>query len=521
MVVYGSSGAGIAAAVQAARDGFKTILVEPGIRIGGMTTGGLGATDIGDQATIGGFAKEFYQHIYQYYKNPSVWKYETRDIFSPKHRDSIYEENSFHFFFEPSVALKIATDFLEASGVTVLTKSSLNREATLRVDHNRISGIPLKEGGIIWGKYFVDASYEGDLMGMAGIPYFLGRENNRSYGETLNGYLPHPVKETQHLDPFVVPGVPASGLLPGVDSCRQLSTGEGDRRIQAYNFRLCLTDVEENRIPIECPENYNPLHYELLARHMLCRSDRCQNFPFFKRTPVPNRKTDSNNLGMFSTDYVGKSHEWPTANDARRAELWQEHRDYTMGLLWFLGHDSRFPESWKEEVRQWGLAKDEFRESNSWPSQLYVREARRMKSDYVVTENDCFGKVVAKDPVAMGSYALDSHQVTRFVDDERRFRAEGGFWKKCKAYPISYRSIIPPQGYCPNLVVPVCLSATHAAFGSIRMEPVFMMLGQAAAAAIRVANNSGASLQDIDYTQLKHHLRTQGAILSSPQLVEL
>lgn len=516
VVVYGSTGAGFGAALQAARAGLSTILIEPGPRLGGMTTGGLGATDIGNSRTIGGIGREFYARIYAHYLDPQNWTNESREEYFPKHPDNIEEAAGLQFFFEPSVALRIMTEMLEEHKVPILKMAPLDREARLERDGRRILSIPLKAGKRIAGRMFLDASYEGDLMAMAEVPFCLGREANDQFGETLNGFRPHPASETEHISPFLIPDDPASGLLPGIDPLPDAQPGDGDQRIQAYNFRLCLTDIPANRIPISRPERYDPLLFEPLARHLLAKGIACPFFPFFKRTPLPNRKTDSNNFGLFSTDFVGMSHGWPTGSDADREQIWQAHRNYTEGLLWFLGNDPRFPESWRQAVRRWGYARDEFTETGNWPAQLYVREARRLRADYVVTEADCRGLRVAGDPVALGSYAMDSHQVSRFVDAQGRLRIEGGFWKTCAPYPISYRAIVPEKGSCPNLVVPVCVSSTHAAYGSIRMEPVFMMLGQAGAIAAGIALREGTSLQEIDYCTLECDLMSAGAVLGSP-----
>ncbi|MDP0499863.1 MAG: FAD-dependent oxidoreductase [Verrucomicrobiota bacterium JB022] len=517
VVVYGSCGAGFAAAVQAGRDGLKVLLIEPGPRIGGMTTNGLGATDIGSPRAIGGMAREFYERIFEHYEAPGSWWFESREEYLPKHPLSVKDDDRMHFFFEPSVALAMVTQMLEEAGVEVITGVGLDRTASLQFEGSAIRAIPLKGGTVVSGRFFVDASYEGDLMAMADVPYIVGREGNQQFGESLNGFRPQPVEDTAHVDPFRVIGNPSSGLLPGIEEAPDLSAGQGDSRVQAYNFRLCLTDVRDNFVAIEPPADFDPAGHEVVIRHLLAKGD-CATFPFFKRTPMPNRKTDSNNHGAFSTDFVGGSHAWAEATDEERCALWQQHKDYMLGLLWSLGHDPRIPEAQRAEVRRWGLARDEFAETDNWPPQLYVREARRMVGDYVVSENDCRGTSFAPDSVALGSYAMDSHQVSRFVDQEGRLRMEGGFWKSCQPYAISYRAIIPPKGSCPNLAVPVCLSATHAAYGSIRMEPVFIMLGQAAAAAILLALEESAALQDLDYMRLRARLEDLGAMLNAPQV---
>jgi hypothetical protein len=363
---------------------------------------------------------------------------------------------------------------------------------------------------------FIDATYEGDLMARAGVAYTVGRESNSLYGETLNGVQTERARYHQFdvpVDPYVRPGDRASGLLPGVHGGSPGAEGEGDHRVQAYNFRMCLTDVPENRVPFPKPAGYDPLRYELLLRALLAGWENV----FSHHQMMPNRKTDTNNKGCFSTDNIGMNYGYPDGSHAERAAITAEHETYQKGLMWFLANDPRVPEKVRADVSRWGLAADEFVDNGHWPRQIYVREARRMQSAYVMTENDCRGTRRAPDPVGLGAYGMDSHHTQRYVDANGLARNEGdiqvhGF----QPYPISYRSIVPREEDCANLLVPVCVSASHIAFGSIRMEPVFMILGQSAAAAAVHALEEGVPVQAVDYERLRARLHADGQRLQWP-----
>ena len=517
IVVYGGTSGGIAAAVESARRGHSVVLIEPGRRLGGMTTNGLGATDMWEKDKVGGFAREFYAAIYAHYERPDAWRYETRDEYRPKHRDALAEDLRLQFFFEPSVALRILEQRLQSAGVTVWRGERLLRPGGAQKRNNRLTAIELESGRRVAGCVFIDASYEGDLLAEAGVSYVTGREARREFDERLAGITYLPLARTAHLDPFRARGEAGSGLLPGVEPTPPGAEGEGDHRAQAYTFRVCLTDVPENRVEIARPANYDPLRYELLARHLEKYPQQTIGPRLFKLTPMPNRKTDSNNQGLLSTDFVGASHAWAEASYAERERLWQAHRDYVQGFFWFLQNDERVPAAVREQARRWGLAKDEFVETDNWPSQLYVREARRMRGDYVVTEHDCTGRRIADDPVALGAYALDSHQVTYFIDAEKRLRGEGAFWFEVPPYGISRRALQPREAECANLLVPVCVSATHVAYGSLRMEPVFMMLGQASALLASLAIEQDTSVQCVRYEALRPLLEEAGLPLSAPK----
>lgn len=512
VVVYGATGGGVAAAVQAARLGKSVALIEPSGHLGGMTSGGLGATDIGAKSSVTGLAREFYHRVWTHYKDPSAWKYETREEYLPKHHDAISENLKVQWFFEPKVAEKILNEMVREAKVNVFLGQQLKLDSKVAMDGNRIVSLTTEGGDVYRAKVFIDASYEGDLMAKAGVSYFVGREPNSQYGETLNGILPNKTVFTDGISPFKVAGDPSSGMLKGVEPEPPGQPGEGDRRVQAYTFRLCLTDVPENRMSISKPEDYDPELYELHLRYALANPGALLGEAYFKLTPMPNRKTDSNNKGSFSTDFVGRSFEWAEADQARRGQLWQEHASYLKGLLWFLGNDPRVPAGLRQEIGRWGLPKDEFEDTGHWPFQLYVREARRMRSDYVITENDCRRFNVAEDGIVLASYPMDSHFTSRYKDEQGRLRVEGGLLTKVAPYPVSYRAIVPKASECSNLLVPICLSATHAAYGSIRMEPVFMMLGQAAGVAAADAIARGSSVQAVSAEKLREQLETAGLI---------
>lgn len=509
VVVYGGTAAGVMAAIQAQRSGLKAVLVSPEQRLGGMTTGGLGATDIGSKKSVTGLASEFYRRIFDTYLDPSRWKYETRTDFISQHPDTVSEDLKMQWFFEPKVALEVLEQMLAETKVEVLKDVDLAQGGVVK-SGARITGLKLSNGSELKAKMFIDASYEGDLMAGAGVTYATGREASSEFGEDLNGIVVNDRKKIGSISPFIVPGAASSGLLPLVEAKRPGADGEGDHRVQAYNFRLCLTDVEENRIPVEKPKNYNPMLYELAARWILAHPSARPGKSLFKLTPMPNRKTDSNNQGPFSTDFVGMSYDYAEADHSKRSELIQAHRDYIQGFIWFLGNDPRLPAELRAEVLKWGFPKDEFVENGGWPTQLYVREGRRMRGEYVVTQNDAEKKTVAQDPVALASYAMDSHSVSRFAAEDGLLSIEGAFWRGIKPFGISYRAIVPKAKDCENLLVPVCLSSSHAAYGSIRMEPVFMMLAQAAAIGAAFAISDNIPVQDVPYAKLRQGLDVAG-----------
>jgi hypothetical protein len=511
LVVYGGTSGGISAAVQAARMGKTVILIEPGKHLGGLTSGGLGATDIGNKKAIGGIAREFYQRIKKHYANDDAWKYEKRADFKGPGHDA---RDDAAWTFEPHVAEQVFKDMLQEHKVPVAFGQRLDRKKGVRKESARIVSIAMESGETYRGMMFIDATYEGDLMAAAGVSYHVGRESNKTYGETLNGAQ---VKNALHhqfiknVDPYVKPGNPASGLLPLIQAGMPGNDGDGDQRIQAYNFRLCATDRPENRRPWPQPANYDEKLYELLLRNFEAGDLRLPWNPIL----MPNRKTDSNNNFAFSTDHIGMNFAYPDGDYATRARIWQDHIDYQKGLMWTLASHPRVPPKVREHFQRWGLARDEFVDTDNWPHQLYIREARRMIGDYVMIESNCRGARVAEDSVGLAAYTMDSHNVQRYVARDGWVRNEGdvqvgGF----PPFPISYRSIVPRASECTNLVVPVCLSASHISYGSIRMEPVFMVLGQSAATAAALAMEEKRGVQAVSYKKLQARLLQDKQVLA-------
>jgi FAD-dependent oxidoreductase family protein len=491
LVVYGATSAGIVAAVQARRMGRTVVLIEPGRHLGGMTTGGLGNTDFGMVEAIGGIAGEFYRRIHAAYAGAVVTPT------SPA-----------RFTFEPHVARGVFDEMLAKAGVTVYLGQRLrdvNRRGT------RIVEIVTDNGQVFRAPMFIDASYEGDLMARAGAAWVIGREGNAAYEETVNGVqLGQTHQFRMSVSPFRVPDKPASGLLPGI-SPSVAPNGTPDRRIQAYNFRMCLTQAP-NRIPFAKPAGFDASAYELLWRYV----EAGYRGPFFNTISVGGGKSDANNSGAFSTDHIGANHEYPTAGQALRDSIVAEHRTYQQGLMWLLANDPGMPPAIRDATSAWGLAADEFTATGGWSPQLYVREARRMVSAYVMTEHNARSTVTAADSVGLGSYTMDSHHCQRVVVNGLVYNEGEVALGVLRPYPISYRSIVPSAAQCTNLLVPVCLSASHIAYASIRMEPVFMILAQSAATAAVHAIDARIPVQEVRYAALATRLRADGQILSAP-----
>ncbi len=512
VVVYGGTSAGVIAAVQCRQMGKTVVLIEPGRHLGGLTSGGLGATDIGNKAAIGGLAREFYRRVGSYYRQPSAWKWQKREDYrSPRQRPGEVEM----WTFEPHVAEEIYRQWIREAQVPVVFGERLDLRGGVHMHNQRIVAITMESGQEFRGKVFIDATYEGDLMARASVPYHVGREANRVYNETLNGV--QKVNAIHHqfiklVSPFVVPGDRSSGLLPLVQSEPPGEDGEGDRRVQAYCFRMCTTDVPENRRPWPRPDGYDERTYELLLRNFEAGDHRVPWNPVW----MPNRKTDTNNNYAISTDYLGANYDYPDGDYATRERIIADHKRYQMGLMYTLANHPRVPEEVRKEFQRLGLARDEFTDNDNWPHQLYIREARRMISEYVMNQNHCQQRIVAEDPVGLGAYNMDSHNVQRYVTPEGHVRNEGDIQVGVKPYRISYRSIRPRKQHCENLLVPVCLSASHIAYGSIRMEPVFMVLGQSAATAACLAVDLGVAVQDVPYDRLRERLRADGQVLDWP-----
>ena len=534
IVIYGSSPAAISAAVQAKRMGKSAVIVSPETRIGGLTTGGLGQTDIGNKSAFGGIALEFYRDIATWYADPAHWKQQSMKEYMPDGQCSGTKGAGSMWTFEPSAALAILEGWEKRDALDIRRNEWLDRAKGVEKKDGRLASIKTLSGNVYRGKVFVDATYEGDLMAAAGVPYAVGREANSVYGETISGIEFREAKFHQFkqgVSPYVVEDDPASGLLPGVEPYNPNEVnGDGDKRVQAYNFRMCLTDDPENRIPFAKPANYDEREYELMFRNF-AKGEAA--VPWIN-SKMPNRKTDTNNSRGFSTDFIGRNYEWPEASYARRAEIFKAHLDYQRGLMWTLANHPRVPEKIRAEVSRWGTCRDEFLDGpgDGWQSQLYVREARRMVGDYVMTEHECRGDRTAPHPVAMGAYTMDSHHVRRVVtakgtvqnegdvEDASRYSAWGSDAAKrrrglnLKPYGIDYGAITPKRGDCENLLVPVCLSASHIAFGSIRMEPVFFALGQVAGTAASMAVAKDSAVQDVSYAELRERLLADGQVMS-------
>jgi hypothetical protein len=535
VVVYGGTSAGISAAIQTSRMGKSVVLIESTNRPGGLTTGGLGATDIGNKQAIGGISREFYRNIKTYYDNGANWKWQKPEEYSQNRNDG---SNDAMWTFEPSAALEVYNRMLEPEKISIVYGERLNRKDGVRKKGMRIMEITMESGRSFSGKMFIDATYEGDLMATAGVSYTVGRESNSRYGETLNGVQANITSLTlkgtvsrnalhhnfiDGVDPYIVKGDPSSGLLPFIEKESPAADGTGDRRIQAYCYRMTLTDHPENRIPFIKPEGYNETEYELLFRNYEAARGPVEEMYSYGdplvpwiNTNMPDRKTDTNNQKGFSTDFIGQNYEYPEASYEEREKIADRHLKYQQGLMWTLAYHPRIPRAVRDVVSQWGMCRDEFTENNGWTPQLYIREARRMINDYVMNQKHCEGTEVAEDPVGLAAYGMDSHMVQRYVDSNGFVQNEGNVEAPVSGpYPVSYRSIIPRRDECSNLLVPVCLSASHIAYGSIRMEPVFMILGQSAATAACMAVDEKKIIQDINYQSLKTRLLEDRQILSA------
>lgn len=487
--IYGGTSAGVVAAYSAKKMGKSVLLVEPGKYLGGMTTGGLGMTDIGNKYAVTGLARLFYRRIGEHYNKFEQWT------------------------FPPSVATATMNRFVKDAELDVLY---YHRITDAQVQNKRIKSITLEDSRQpdektlirVKAKQFIDCSYEGDLMAKAGVSYFVGREGNEEQDETLNGVQMSVWHQfPDGVDPYLKEGDPNSGLCWGIQPNTLQERGSGDKLVQAYNFRLCLTDNKENQRPFERPENYDPAKYELLARAIRKMNLHIDNYLLFNWGIMPDNKYDVNNRGPLSTDMIGMNYEYPEGDYATRERIWQEHVDYTKGLLYFLTHDERVPAELRDQVSRFGWAKDEFTDNDNFPTQLYVREARRLNGEYIMTQKNCQGEETVGDAIGMAAYGMDSHNCQRIVTNGM-VKNEGDVqYHGFPPYPISYKSITPKREECTNLLVPVCISSTHIAFGSIRMEPVFMVLGQSAAVASALAIDENTDVQTIDITKLRKILK--------------
>lgn len=524
LVIYGGTSAAVTAAIQANRMGRSVIIISPDQHWGGLTSGGLGWTDTGDKSVIGGLAREFYHRIWLAYQEDEAWQWQSRESYGNRGQGTaaIDGDQRTMWIFEPHIAEHVFDRWLEEAAIPFVTDTRLNREHGVEIKDGRIVSITTLDGKRYEGRVFVDATYEGDLMAAAGVSYHVGRESKEAYGETWNGvqtgvlhHRHHFGVLTQPIDPYKTPGDPKSGLLPRVHGDSPGDFGAGDHRIQAYCFRMCLTHVEENRIPFPKPDNYDPNEYALLARVFAAGWRES----FSKFDPIPNGKTDTNNHGPFSTDNIGFNYDYPEASYERRQEIIREHRDYQMGMMYFLANDPQVPEEVRQQMNRWGLSRDEFTDNDHWPHQIYVREARRMIGDYVMTEHELLKRRPTPESIGMGSYTMDSHNVQRYVTPEGYVQNEGDIGVSTRGpYEIARGAVLPKQSECKNLVVPVCVSSSHIAFGSIRMEPVFMILGQSAATIAAMAIEKRVPVQQVAYEDIKSQLLKDGQVLASDRV---
>jgi hypothetical protein len=494
LVVYGGTAGGAMTAVAAARHGLKTLLLEPRRHIGGMTTGGLSRTDVGKREVIGGLALEFYYRLGE--------RYEMRRF-----------NQALAWFYEPRIGEEVLREMLAEAGVTVLDEHVLRERDGVRRNGSVIEEIATENGAKFAARIFADASYEGDLTAQAKASYTWGREATSQYGESLAG-----IRDRTPYHQFLVDISPLDGgkLLPEIVQEPRGTAGDADLRVQAYNFRVIATNVYSKLVPWPKPSNYDPYRYELLARLLKSMEERLKRPQIFHEVTqvayIPNGKADLNNSGAFSSDYIGKNYDYPEGSYARRAQIWQDHADYQQGMYYFLANDPRVPRPLQDEVRTWGLCKDEYTDTGHWPHQLYVREARRMVGEVVVTQKDLQTDRTKTDVIGMGSYNSDSHNVRRFVNERGSAENEGDMQVPVQPYQIPYRLMLPRSGEAGNLLVPVCFSASHVAYSSLRMEPQYMIIGHAAGVAASLALRDKVRPHDIDVKQLQEILLKEAAV---------
>ncbi len=517
IIVYGGTSAAVTAAVQAKKLGKTVVIISPAKHLGGLTSGGLGFTDIGNKSVIGGLARDFYHRIFLHYQMDRSWLWQKKEDYGNKGQGAPAIDGNARtmWIFEPHAAEDIFNEYVKENNITVFREEWIDREKGIKMKDGKIISVRTISGKIFYGKMFIDATYEGDLMAAAKVKYHIGREANNQYNEQWNGVqtgvFQHGHYFKTKIDPYKIPGNPSSGLLPFISSEKVEANGNGDNKVQAYCFRMCLTTNPNNKVAFTKPANYDPSRYELLIR--VFKSGWRELFQKFD--PIPNQKTDVNNHGPFSTDYIGMNYDYPDASYQRRKEIIKEHEIYQKGLLYFIATDPRIPADVQKEFNTWGLAKDEFKDNGNWPNQIYVREARRMISDYVMTENEIMSRKAVPESIGMGSYSLDSHNIQRIILPDGSVQNEGDIGVGApQPYEISYRAIIPKESECKNLLVPICVSCSHIAFGSIRMEPVFMILGESAATAAAIAIDDKVNVQKVNYTKLKIKLLDQNQVLT-------
>jgi hypothetical protein len=515
VIIYGGTSSAVIAAVQVAKMGKSVIVVSPDKHLGGLTASGLGFTDTGNKAVIGGLAREFYHRLFLYYQTEEAWKWEKKSEYGNVGQGNVAIDGEFRtmWIFEPSAAEKVFEDLVTENEIPVYRDEWLDRETGVKTTDGKITSIKTLSGKQFNGKVYMDATYEGDLMASAGVTFHTGRESQETYQENWNGIQTGVQHHGHHfktdISPYVVPGDPSSGVLPGISTEAPGEFGSADHRIQAYCFRMCLTDVPGNQVEISRPEGYDSARYELLVRIL----ESGWRGTFNKFDPIPNGKTDVNNHGPFSSDNIGMNYDYPEGDYEKRKEIIAEHTLYQKGLLWFLKTDPQVPAMLRDEMSRWGYAKDEFVDNGGWPHNIYVREARRMISDFVMTENQLLGKSPVNQSIGMGSYTMDSHNVQRYIKPDGFVQNEGDIGVDTPPYKIGMGSVIPRKQECSNLLVPVCVSCSHIAFGSIRMEPVFMILGQSAATLAVMAIDQDKGIHEIPYEALKGKLLEYGQVL--------
>jgi hypothetical protein len=503
LVVYGATASGVFTAYSAAREGLRVVLLEPGAHIGGMVTGGLSATDIGNPSVIGGYPRDFFLRAAAHYGLHNLRKAE-------------------NWRSEPHVAEAVMRAMLKEAGVAVHLHERLRQNNGVALRGTRILSLTTQNGKIWPAKIFADCSYEGDLMAQAHIRYTWGRESSAQYGESLAGVVAH---TTHHQFTWPVSAYDAHHhLLPEIDPGPLAPPGSGDKKVQSYNFRLILTNDPNDRLPFPRPAGYKRSTFALLARYLNQFPQHVHHQPrvqdIFLVVPIPNHKADFNNNGPFSTDYIGHSWKYPEASYNQRAALWKAHMLYTQSLVYFVSHDKSVPASLRAEMNTWGLPRDEFTDTGHWPNQLYIREARRMLGAYVMRQSDLQTQRTKPDSIGMGSYNSDSHNIQRVAMPGGAVQNEGNVEVPVKPYEIPYRAITPMKSQSQNLLVPVCLSASHTAYSSIRMEPQYMIIGQAAGVAAALAVQQHVPIQDIAIASLQSKLRAHGAILHLSQAVQ-
>ncbi len=522
LVIYGGTAAAVTAAVQAKQMGKTVIIVSPDKHLGGLSSGGLGFTDTGNKAVIGGLAREFYHRVYQHYQKPAAWQQEKREQFGNKGQGTVAldGENRTMWIFEPHVAEQVFEELIAEYKIPIIRNEWIQRKNGVKKNGAQIISFKTLSGKTYAGRMFIDATYEGDLMATAGVSYHVGREAKAQYDEQWAGVQTGVLHHKHHFDavksrisPYVISGDPTSGVLPRVSIAPPGEYGAADKKLQAYCFRLCMTDHEANRVPFPKPAGYDARQYELVLR--IFNAGWRETFQKFDR--IPNHKTDTNNHGPFSSDNIGMNYDYPEASYERRRAIIKEHEQYQKGMLWFMANDPRLPADVSTAVSQWGLARDEFKDNGNWPHQIYVREARRMIGAYVMTENELLKKRATPDSVGMGSYGMDSHNIQRYIvgsGKDAYVQNEGDIGVSTNGpYQIAYGSLVSKKGQADNLLVPVAMSSSHIAYGSIRMEPVFMILGQSAATAAMMALDGKLAVQDVPYAKLRERLLQDKQVL--------